>query len=258
MDDQLLLRYSRQIMLPGIDIEGQERLADARVLVVGIGGLGSPIVMYLAASGVGQLVLVDHDQVDLSNLQRQIVHTTARIGEDKVTSAAKTLQALNPEVELITINRKLDAVALADQARQADVIVDATDNFTIRFALNDAALATRTPLVSGAAIRMEGQVSVYDPRRADSPCYRCVYSDVDEELGERCAETGVLGPVVGLIGCVQATETVKLIAEFGETLVGRFLLLDARSMTWTTMVVNKNPDCPACGIAEEGAPLRAG
>lgn len=247
MDDQWLLRYSRQIMLPGIDVEGQEKLAGSRVLLVGLGGLGSPVAMYLAASGVGRLALVDHDRVDLANLQRQIVHTTASIGELKVESAAKTLKALNPGVETVTFDHKLGGDELLKQVELADIVIDATDNFTARVALNQACLARRTPLVAGAAIRMEGQVSVYRLDHDDSPCFQCLYPDATE-LDERCSQAGVLGPVVGIIGCIEATEAIKVLLGIGETLAARLLLLDARTMDWQEVRLPRNPDCPACGV----------
>ena len=246
MNDDYLLRYSRQIMLPGIDIDGQQTLLDSRVLLVGLGGLGSPVSMYLAASGIGHMVLTDHDHVDLANLQRQIVHTTASIGEPKVESAVKTLSAINPDVKFTTFAHKLQGDELLEQVELADVVVDATDNFAARFALNNACLDTATPLVAGAAIRMEGQVSVYRLDDPESPCFECLYP-ASTELDERCADTGVLGPVVGIIGCIEATETIKLLLKTGETLASRLLLLDARTMQWQEMKLPKNPNCGACG-----------
>jgi len=231
MDDPQLLRYSRQILLPQIGYEGQQRLLSARVLIIGVGGLGSPVAMYLAASGVGHLVLVDHDKVELSNLQRQIAHTTDRIGIAKVASAQQSLAALNPEVE---------------QVQLADAVVDCSDNFATRFALNRVCVENRTPLISGAAIRLEGQVAVFRPERADTPCYRCLYKDMDE-LGESCSQTGVLAPLVGIIGSIQATETIKVLLDICETLTGRLLVLDALSMEWRSIKLKKDPDCPVCG-----------
>ena len=245
MNDDQLLRYSRQIMLPGIDIEGQEKLLQSRVLLVGLGGLGSPIAMYLAASGIGTLVLVDFDIVDLSNLQRQIVHNSERIGVNKARSAGETLRALNPEIEIITLQKRLSDVELSQEVQKADVVVDATDNFAIRYALNDSCAKNMTPLVSGAAIRMEGQVSVFDFRDSHSPCYRCLYPDRGE-LGERCSQTGVLGSVVGMIGSLQATETVKVLLGLGEGLVGRLLLLDATRMEWHSVKLKQSVNCELC------------
>jgi adenylyltransferase/sulfurtransferase len=248
MDDPQLLRYSRQILLPQIGIEGQQRLLAARVLIIGVGGLGSPVAMYLAASGVGHLVLVDYDMVELSNLQRQIAHTTDRLGMHKVNSAQLALAALNPEVQVTVIPGQLDPEALEEQVRQADAVVDCSDNFATRFALNRVCVANRTPLISGAAIRLEGQVTVFRADRADSPCYRCLYRDMDE-LGESCSQTGVLAPLVGIIGSIQATETIKVLLDMGESLAGRLLVLDALSMEWRSIKLRKDPDCPVCSSA---------
>jgi adenylyltransferase/sulfurtransferase len=250
MDDQQLLRYSRQIMLPSFDIAGQQSLRCATVLVVGAGGLGSPVAMYLAAAGVGRLLLADHDHVDLSNLQRQLMHTTDRIGMTKVESARLALQAINPGVEVVGIEQQLDASNLPDWVAQADVVVDASDNFATRFALNRACVEQAKPLVSGAAIRLEGQVSVFAGHLPDAPCYRCLYSDeLDQEADDRrltCSENGVLSPVVGVIGSLQATETIKVISGLGETLIGRLLIWDAAYMQWRELKVNKDPACPVC------------
>lgn len=246
MNDEQLLRYSRHIMLPEVDIEGQERLIEAKVLIVGLGGLGSPVAMYLAASGVGELWLADHDEVDLSNLQRQIAHTTERIGEPKVMSAAAALRALNPETRIVPLVEKLSGEALTARVREVDLVVDATDNFSVRYAINRACVDTRTPLVSGAAIRLEGQVAVFDPREPSSPCYRCLYSvSEDEQLS--CAASGVLAPLVGVIGSMQALETVKLLAGIGRTLAGRLLLFDASTSQWREMKLPRDPECPVCG-----------
>lgn len=245
MDDQQLLRYSRQIMLPAIGIEGQERLGKARVLIIGLGGLGSPAAMYLAAAGVGTLVLVDFDQVDLTNLQRQIAHTTPRIGMPKVASARVTLQALNPEIQILTLAHKLEGEALAEQVSQADVVLDSSDNFTTRFAVNAACRAHRTPLVSGAAIRMEGQISVFTGEPGQ-PCYHCLYP-AEGQLDETCSANGVLAPLVGVIGSMQAIETIKLLAGVGETLANRLLLFDALQMEWRTLKLKPDPACPICG-----------
>ncbi len=246
MNDKQLLRYSRQIMLPLVGVEGQERLLQSRVLVLGLGGLGSPVAMYLAAAGIGRLVLVDFDRVELSNLQRQIVHANPDIGRLKVNSARDTLQALNPEVSLETIPRRLDEQALLAQFDRADVVVDASDNFETRHALNAASVHTRTPLVSGAAMRMEGQVAVFRPDLPDGPCYQCLYPAGDEPR-ETCTETGVLAPLLGIIGSIQATETIKLLLDAGEVLAGRLLLLDAVRMQWRSLKLRKDPACPVCG-----------
>jgi molybdopterin-synthase adenylyltransferase len=247
MNDQQLLRYSRQIMLPDVDIDGQEKLLAARVLIIGLGGLGSPVAMYLAAAGVGHLILADFDRVDLSNLQRQIAHTTDRIGETKVESAAQTLRALNPEVKITCIPLVLDVDALAVQIANVDVVVDCCDNFTTRFAVNAACVAAKVPLVSGAAIRLEGQVAVFDARNPDGPCYRCLY-DEDSEENTSCAANGVLAPLVGIIGSMQALETIKLIVGFGKTLAGKLLVFDARYSQWRELKLPKDPHCPVCAV----------
>ncbi len=246
MNDAQLLRYSRQIMLPEVDIGGQEQLLAARVLILGLGGLGSPVAVYLAAAGVGQLVLADFDRVDLSNLQRQIVHRHADIGRAKVESARDSLLAINPEIEVIALNGVLEGEALEQQVKLADAVVDCTDNFAIRYALNAACVRQKTPLISGAAIRLEGQVAVYDLRDPDSPCYRCLYPQGDDTQ-LTCSESGVLAPLVGMIGSTQALETLKVLAGFGKPLVGRVLLLDAKNMEWRALRLRRDPHCPECG-----------
>ena len=251
LGDEQLLRYNRQIMLPEIGVEGQERLWASRVLLVGVGGLGSPIAMYLAASGVGHLVLVDHDAVDLSNLQRQIVHTTASLGEPKVRSAARTLAALNPEVRVDMVDHALAGEALGRQVAAADVVVEATDNFDARRALNRACIDAGRPLVSGAVIRMEGQVAVYRLDRPDGPCYQCLHGAATAAPGT-CADSGVLGSVAGVIGTVQATEVVKTLLGIGEDPDGRVLVLDALRMEWQTVRLRRNPRCPACADRPTG------
>ncbi len=245
MNDDQLLRYSRQIMLPDVDIAGQDKLLASRVLIVGLGGLGSPVAMYLAAAGVGHLVLADFDEVDLTNLQRQIAHTQADIGRPKVESARDSLLALNPDIDITTLNQPLQGEALVEQVRLADAVVDCTDNFAIRFALNEACVASRTPLISGAAIRMDGQVAVYDVRDPDSPCYRCLYQEGDE-ASLTCSESGVIAPLVGVIGATQALETLKILIGFGKPLVGRLLLLDAKQLDWRAMKLRRDPACPVC------------
>lgn len=244
MNDEQLLRYSRQIMLPDVDIDGQEKLLAARVLIIGLGGLGSPVAMYLAAAGVGHLTLVDFDAVDLTNLQRQIAHTSARIGANKATSAAQSLRELNPEVDINCIEKLLDADGIAEQVKLATVVVDCTDNFQTRFAINAACVAAKVPLVSGAAIRLEGQIAVFDSRSDTSPCYRCLYEEDSDDL--TCAANGVLAPLVGIIGSMQALETIKLICGFGTNLAGRLLLLDARHSQWRELKLPKDPNCPLC------------
>lgn len=245
MDDEQLLRYSRQIMLPSISIEGQERLQASRALIVGLGGLGSPVSMYLAAAGVGTLALVDFDRVDLTNLQRQIVHTTASIGQPKVASARQTLLALNPEVEVETIDHPLEGDELARQVELADVVIDGTDNFATRFAINAACHAHATPLVSGAAIRMEGQVSVF-MGQPGGPCYQCLYPS-EGQMDETCSANGVLAPLVGVIGSIQAIEAIKVLTGAGHPLAGRLLLFDALAMEWRTITLKPDPACPVCG-----------
>ena len=251
MDARLLERYSRHVRLAEIGEAGQERLNAARVLVVGLGGLGSPAAMYLAASGVGHMVLSDYDVVELSNLQRQIAHRSGDVGRNKVDSARDTLLALNPEIEVTPIHWTLDD-DLDTEIAAATVVVDATDNFESRFALNAACRRQMTPLVSGAAIRMEGQIAVFDPRDPDSPCYRCLYNDDGRAEGEPCVLVGVLAPLLGIIGSVQAAETIKLIAGFGTSLAGRLIVIDAAEMEWRELKLGRDPACPVCG-AEEAA-----
>ncbi|MDD3609879.1 MAG: molybdopterin-synthase adenylyltransferase MoeB [Halothiobacillaceae bacterium] len=246
MNDEQLLRYSRQIMLGAVDYAGQQALANSSVLIVGAGGLGSPVAMYLAAAGVGALHLADFDRVDLSNLQRQIVHGTPDIGRLKVESARDRLGQLNPDVQVLTHTEALDGARLRTAVAAVDLVVDATDNFTTRFALNAACFAQGVPLVSGAAIRFEGQLSVFDPRRADSPCYRCLYRDEGGEA-EACSRTGVLAPVVGVIGSLQATEALKLLLGIGRPLVGQLLIWDALDGDFRRMRLRRDPACPVCG-----------
>ncbi len=244
MNDNQLLRYSRQIMLPQVDIAGQQQLLAANILIVGAGGLGSPAAMYLAASGVGALTIYDHDQVDLSNLQRQISHYTADIGVDKVISTAQTLKKINPEVKVSAVNRRLEGDELLQQVRQADVVLDCSDNFATRFAINAACVKQKTPLVSGAAIRFEGQVSVFN-LRDDSPCYHCLYQNSGEEL-QNCATNGVIAPITGIVGSLQALEAMKIILQIGDTLNGRLLVIDGLNMDIRTMRLKKNPQCSSC------------
>lgn len=246
MNDEQLLRYSRQIMLPQIDITGQQKLLDAKVLIVGAGGLGSPASMYLAAAGVGQITVYDDDQVDLSNLQRQIAHDTADIGLDKVISTQQTLEKINPGVKVLARKQRLAGGQLLAEVADADIVLDCSDNFATRFAINQACVEQKTPLVSGAAIRFEGQVSVFTPGLNDSPCYNCLYQSEGEEL-QNCARNGVIAPITGIVGSIQALETIKLIVGTGATLTGRLLLLDGLSMEWHSMRLKKNPNCPSCG-----------
>lgn len=245
MEDHALLRYSRQIMLPELDIEGQQRLQAARALIIGLGGLGSPAAMYLAAAGVGTLALADDDRVDLSNLQRQIVHTTERIGLDKTASAEIGLHALNPDTRIVLHRTRLQGGALHAAVEAADVVLDCSDNFATRFDLNAMCHATQTPLVSGAAIRWDGQITVFDGRPG-GPCYRCLYPD-DGTEDLRCSENGVVAPLVGIIGAMQALEAIKLLCAVGEPLGGRLLMLDALRMQWRELRLRADPACPVCG-----------
>ncbi len=244
--DNDLLRYSRQIMIPQVGAEGQEQLLNANILIIGMGGLGAPAAIYLAAAGIGHLILVDFDEVDLSNLQRQIVHTTTDIGRPKVESAKESLLSLNPDIEITTINRKLSTKEMGAEIKKADVVLDCSDNFTTRFAVNDSCVQHNTPLVSGAAIRMEGQISVFRPDHEDTPCYHCLYKG-GNELDESCTQTGVLAPLVGIIGSMQALEAMKIVMNIGETLNGKLMLLDALTMEWRTLKLPRDPKCPTCG-----------
>jgi len=245
MNDDQLYRYSRQIMLPQIDIAGQQKLLAATVLIVGAGGLGSPAAIYLAAAGVGHICLYDDDTVDLSNLQRQISHHTADIGMDKVISTQQTLKKINPEVKVTAVKQRLAGQELITQVTQADVVLDCSDNFSTRFAINAACVQQQTPLVSGAAIRFEGQVSVFN-MDAHSPCYNCLYQSQGEEL-QNCATNGVIAPITGIVGSIQAIEAMKVILQIGETLNGRLLLIDGLSMDIRTLRLQKNGQCPSCG-----------
>jgi len=246
MNDNQLLRYSRQIMLPFCDIAGQQKLLDASVLIIGAGGLGSPASMYLAAAGVGAITIYDDDVVDLSNLQRQIAHHTIDIGADKVISTRETINQLNPDVNVFAIKQRLSGEPLEREVQKADVVLDCSDNFTTRFAINRACVKFQTPLVSGAAIRFEGQVSVFTSGKTDSPCYNCLYSDEGEEQ-LNCATNGVIAPITGIIGSIQALEAIKLILNIGKNLTGRLLLIDGLTMEINTMKLRKNPNCPTCG-----------
>lgn len=244
MNDDQLLRYSRHIMLPELDIDGQEKLLASHALIVGLGGLGSPVAMYLAAAGVGELTLVDFDSVDLSNLQRQIAHTSERIGVNKAQSAAQTLRALNPDIKIHVIDQQVDAERLQLLVGGVNLVLDCTDNFATRFVINATCVAARVPLVSGAAIRLEGQVTVFDSRQPHSPCYRCLYEESADDL--TCAANGVLAPLVGVIGSLQALEALKLLGGFGDSLAGRLQLFDARTAQWREMKLPRDPNCPVC------------
>ena len=245
MNDEQLLRYSRHILLDGFDIAGQERLIAASVLIVGAGGLGCPSAMYLAASGVGSIVIADDDVVDVSNLQRQIGHGTSDIGVKKVLSLSRTLESINPDVNIKPLVARLQYDDLLQQVAAADVVLDCSDNFNTRLAINRACVAMQKPLVSGAAIRTEGQVSVFNLHR-DSPCYVCLYGEVGGEDNLTCSESGVLAPLVGIVGSMQALEALKILADFGGVLNGRLQLLNARDMEWRVLALQKDPLCPVC------------
>ncbi len=246
MNDDQLLRYSRHILLDDIGIEGQQRLLDSHVLVVGAGGLGSPVAMYLAASGVGHITLADPDKVDLTNLQRQIAHTTERVGQTKVGSAAKALHAINPEVRLTLLEKQLQSDDLDQLLPDIDLVVDCCDNFATRQAVNAACVKHRVPLVSGAALRMDGQIAVFDPRDQLSPCYACIFPPTPAPPETLCSTMGVLAPLVGVIGTMQAMEAVKLLSGMGSRLVGKLLMLDGRDMAWREMHITRHASCPVC------------
>ncbi len=251
MNDQQLLRYSRHILLDEIGIEGQQRVLGASALVIGAGGLGSPAALYLASAGIGRLVLVDDDEVDLTNLQRQIIHTTARVGQPKVDSARAALGALNPDCEVVALRERASGARLEELVAGADVVLDCCDNFATRHAVNRACVAHRVPLVSGAVIRFDGQISVFDPRHADSPCYACLFPEEQQFQDVACSTMGVFAPLVGVIGAMQAAEALKLIigAAAGASLARRLLLLDGRAMEWTSISIERNPFCGVCGPA---------
>jgi molybdopterin-synthase adenylyltransferase len=255
MTDDELLRYSRHILLDEIGIEGQQRLRDARALVIGAGGLGSPVALYLGSAGIGRLTLVDDDVVDLTNLQRQIAHTHGRIDQCKVDSAREAVLAIAPEADVVAIARRADAAALAGLAADADVVLDCSDNFATRQAINAACVAAAVPLVAGAALAFDGQLSVWDTRLANAPCYACVFPPAAAPPEARCATMGVFAPLVGIIGTMQAAEALKLVARIGTSLAGRLQILDARDMSWTTIRVARDPACPVC--ASRGNASRA-
>jgi len=252
MNDKQLLRYSRHILLPQIGYEGQDKLVNSHALIVGAGGLGSPVALYLAAGGVGTLTICDFDVVDLTNLQRQIIHTTQSIGVNKAISAQQAIDAINPEVTVQAIQQKSTESAFSTLVAAADVVIDCSDNFATRYTLNKLCVQLKKPLVSGAAIGFEGQITVYDMRDSVSPCYHCLFPDSSEMTGEnnemRCASNGVFAPLVGMIGTTQAAEALKLLMGIGDSLQGRLLLLDALSMEWRTIKLRKDPACHVCGI----------
>jgi molybdopterin/thiamine biosynthesis adenylyltransferase len=246
MNDDQLLRYSRHILLDEIGVEGQQRIVAGHALVIGAGGLGSPVLLYLGSAGVGTITVVDHDTVDRTNLQRQIAHTEARVGTPKVASAAAAIAALNPEVRVQALQQRADAELLDRLVPQADVVLDCSDNFTTRQAVNAACVRHRRPLVSGAAIGLDGQISVWDAREAQHPCYACVFLPQSEVTEAHCATMGVFAPLVGIIGTMQAAEALKLLAGFGHSLAGRLLMLDGRDLRWTDIAMGRDPACPVC------------
>lgn len=244
MDDTQLLRYSRQIMLPEIDAAGQEKLLASKIMIIGMGGLGAPAAMYLAAAGIGHITIVDYDQVELTNLQRQIIHTTGDIGKDKTASAEEYLAELNPDVTIKAISTRLDEAALLAESKDMHAILDCTDNFDTRFMINRVAVKNAVPLISAAVVRMEGQVTVFDGAN-DGPCYRCLYDESGGEA-ETCSENGILSPAAGLVGSIQAVETMKALLGIGKTLHGRLLMVDARNMEFREIRIKKDPACPVC------------
>lgn len=249
MNDNQLLRYSRHILLPQIAYEGQEALTQSHALIVGAGGLGAPSALYMAAGGVGTLTICDFDVVDLTNLQRQIIHTTQSVGINKAVSAKQILQAINPEVAVNTVEEKSTEAAMSKLVKDADVVLDCSDNFATRYALNRLCFEHQKPLVSGAAIGFEGQVTVYDFRQSQSPCYHCLFPDDGSEADMRCSENGVFSPLVGMIGTTQAAEAMKLLMNIGTSLQGRLMLLDALNMEWRTIKLSKDPACKVCAGA---------
>jgi molybdopterin/thiamine biosynthesis adenylyltransferase len=247
VNDEQLLRYSRHILLDELGIEGQTRLLDSHALVIGAGGLGSPVALYLASAGVGHITLVDHDVVDATNLQRQIAHTLVRVGKHKAESARVAMAAINPDPQIHTVLQRADDALLDQLVPRAQVVLDCTDNFATRHAINRACVRHGVPLVSGAAIRFDGQLSVYDPRDAASPCYACVFPESEDMEEVRCATMGVFAPLVGIIGTMQAAEALKLLSGMGSQLVGRLLMLDGRSMAFTDIRMGRQPGCAVCG-----------
>ncbi|WP_211227545.1 HesA/MoeB/ThiF family protein [Chitinibacter tainanensis] len=253
LDDQGLLRYSRHILLDELGVEGQERICSAHVLVIGAGGLGSPVALYLASAGVGTLTIVDDDVVDLTNLQRQIVHTEARVGQNKAYSAQQTLQALNPQVQVHALAERATPARLAELVAAADVVLDCSDNFSTRHALNRACVAAGKPLVSGAAVQFSGQITTFALHEADAPCYHCLFAEEGEDSDSPCATFGVFAPLVGIIGTAQASEALKLLSGCGEILRGRLQLYDARTARWKEMKYQRDPACPVCAQRHAGA-----
>ncbi len=245
MNDQDLLRYSRQIMLPQVGIENQQKLLDSTILLIGVGGLGSPSALYLAAAGVGHLIIADFDKVEISNLQRQIIHHTQDIGKYKVDSAKAKMLAINPDIKITTL-KDLDADNLDSWVKKADIVLDGTDNFEARFQINNACVHARVPLVSAAVIRFEGQLSVFKGYQSDQPCYQCIYSK-EGSNDENCVENGILAPVAGLMGSLQALQAVKTIMNLGEQLTGQLLMVDALDLSFRSVKISKDATCPICG-----------
>ncbi|MBL8341456.1 MAG: molybdopterin-synthase adenylyltransferase MoeB [Rubrivivax sp.] len=257
MNDDQLLRYSRHVLLDDIGVEGQQRLLASHALVIGAGGLGSPVALYLGTAGVGRLTLVDHDTVDVTNLQRQIAHNLSRVGQPKADSARASIAAINPDVQVRALRQRADAANLADWVAQADVVLDCSDNFATRHAVNAACVRAKKPLVSGAAIGFDGQISIYDTRSPEAPCYGCLFPPGVAFEEAACATMGVFAPLVGIIGTMQAAEALKLLAGVGTSLAGRLLMLDARAMRWDEVRIARQPGCPVCGGAAEQAELTA-
>jgi len=253
VNDRQLLRYSRHILLPQIDIKGQEALIRSRALIIGAGGLGSPVAMYLAASGIGKLIICDNDNVDLTNLQRQIIHSSAAIGTPKTHSAKKTLAGINPEVDVVTLQEYVTEKQLRQLVAEVDIVIDASDNFDTRHLINKACVINKKPLVSGAAVRFEGQVTVFDLRDHNSPCYHCLFPVQAGDGDMPCATLGVFAPLVGIIGCMQASEALKILLGIGETLNGRLMLLDGLTTKWRSIKLYKDVACVVCQISESAA-----
>lgn len=253
MNDRQLLRYSRHILLPQIDIEGQEALISSRALIVGAGGIGSPVAIYLAASGIGKLIICDNDKVDLTNLQRQIIHSSAAIGTPKALSAKKTLASINPEVDVVSLQEYVTENQLQQLAAEVDIVIDASDNFDTRHLINKACVSNKKPLVSGAVVRFEGQIAVFDLRHQNSPCYHCLFPVQEGADDMHCATLGVFSPLAGIIGCMQAAEALKILLGIGETLNGRLMLLDGLTAEWRSIKLKKDPACTACRISASAA-----
>ena len=247
MNDHELLRYSKQIMLPQIDIEGQQKINDSTILIIGMGGLGSPTALYLAAAGVGHIVIADFDQVELSNLQRQIIHNTSDIGDDKVNSAKTKLLELNPNITVTIVNEIMHSDNLASLIKDVDIVLDGTDNFESRFEINKACVECHKPLISAAVIRFEGQISVFKGYEVDQPCYQCLYSEQGDGR-ESCVENGVLAPVAGLVGTIQALQAIKVLLGIGDQLCGELLLIDGLDLSFRKVKIAKDSECPICGL----------